>query len=71
MEFPDNVVLLKCNTRLDIPVERVLDGALTAELTSVLVIGEDEEGFYFACSKSSKKELLWLIEKCKQEIMGD
>ena len=44
----DNVVILDVETSLDLPLERVLDGALAAQLTDCLVLGYSADGFYMA-----------------------
>jgi hypothetical protein len=64
-----DVVLLNVVTRLDIPVQRVLDGAVNADLEKVVVIGYDKEGeFYFASNKADKVSVLWLLEQAKREL---
>ena len=64
------VIQLGGVTRLDIPADRVLEGAM-GKLKSVLVIGYDEAGEeYFASSITDGGEVLWLLERCKQELMG-
>jgi len=41
------------------------------KLKSVLVIGYDEAGEeYFASSIADGGDVLWLLERCKQELMG-
>ena len=58
------VVQLDCETKLDIPVEGVLDGA--KELKTVLVLGYDaNDDFYIASSTGDKTLMLWLIEQAK------
>jgi len=66
-----DVVLLNVVTRLDIPVERVLDGATNAELEEVVVIGYDKEGeFYFSSNKANGGSVLWLLEQAKKELLN-
>lgn len=66
-----DVVLLNVITRLDIPVERVLDGATNAELEEVVVIGYDKEGeFYFSSNKANGGSVLWLLEQAKKELLN-
>jgi hypothetical protein len=56
-------------TRLDIPIDRVLEAA-KEELTDVVIIGYDHNGeYYFATSLADGGDLLWLLEKCKQKLM--
>jgi hypothetical protein len=56
-------------TRLDLPADRVLDGAKN-KLTGVLVLGYDKDGeFYAASSYADGGVLMWLMEHCKHELM--
>ena len=58
------------NTRLDIPVERVLDAAKDAGIEMVLVLGRTKEGeLYMAASTGDAPEILWLIECAKVHIL--
>lgn len=57
-------------TRLDIPAERVLRKALEADLTTVVVVGYDSDGDeYFASSAADGGDALWLIERCKKQLL--
>lgn len=68
----EKVVILDCPTRLDIPVKRVLKGALAAGLTEVVVSGWDENGeLWVGSSKAKKSEILWLMKKSEQFLMDD
>lgn len=40
----DNVVHLKTNTKLDVPVERVLEGAKRYDFQRVIVLGVQQDG---------------------------
>jgi len=65
-----NVVILPVVTYLDIPVERVLDGAKKAGLEGVVVIGyKKDEEFYFSSSSSSGPEVVWLLEHAKKRLL--
>lgn len=65
------VIPFEMFTTLDIPVENVLESALDNDLKNVLVLAYDENGEeYFASSTSDGKILLWLLERCKQRLMG-
>jgi hypothetical protein len=68
----DNVIPLGNITRLDIPVDRVLDAA-KGELhgpSGVVVIGWDDDGeLYFASSVADGGEVLWLLEKAKIALL--
>lgn len=56
-------------TRLDIPSDRVLESA-KGQLEGVVVIGWDKEGEeYFASSIADGGDVLWLLERCKQELL--
>jgi hypothetical protein len=68
----DNVVHLDMPTTLDIPPERVLKAALEADLNMALVLGWTEDGaMYASCSSGNIPEVLFLLEKFKQEILKD
>jgi hypothetical protein len=70
MKLVENVTVLPVVTTLDIPVERVLQGAIDAKPAYVIVIGEDADGsLYFAASKSDGGEMLWWMEKAKRALM--
>jgi len=57
-------------TKLDIPIDRILDGS-KGKFDSVVILGYDEAGEeYFASSIADGGEVLWLLERCKQELMG-
>lgn len=66
----DNVTNLNQITKLDIPAERVLQAALDAELTDVVIIGYDLDGNeYFASSMADGGNALWLLERAKLELL--
>ena len=57
-------------TKLDIPVDRILEGA-KGKLDSVVILGYDkDEEEYFASSMADGGDVLWLLEKCKIVLMG-
>lgn len=65
-----NVIPLNNLTRINLPVERVLEAAKNG-MTEVVLIGYDKDGcHYFASSIADGGEVLWLIEKCKMALMG-
>ena len=67
----DNVVELDMVTRLDIPVERVLNGAMKADLNNVFVVGWDQDGdLYTASSIADGAELLWMLELAKKRLLA-
>ena len=64
-----NVVYLPCETTLDIPPDRVLEGA-NDKLESVVVIGNDKDGnLYFASSMGDNAHTLWIMEQAKQFLL--
>lgn len=65
----DNVHYLDVVTRLDIPVERVLEQAKD-NLKDVVLVGWDKDGeLYFASNKANGGEVLWLLEKAKKLLL--
>jgi hypothetical protein len=58
-------------TRLNLPPETVLDGAV-GRLSDVVIIGwgKDEGDFYFASSMTDGSSVLWLLEKAKQSLLA-
>lgn len=70
MTQDDNVVILPVATRLDIPAERVLNGALDADLDRCFVIGRTRDGeFYFASTTSDGGTVIWDMEIAKSELL--
>lgn len=64
------VITGKFNTTLDIPVEKVCDGAKAA-CAKVLIIGEKADGErYFACSSGDTAEVLLMIERFKLKLLS-
>lgn len=64
------VHILAMPTRLDIPAERVLDGAVEAKLDRVVVLGYDQNGEeYFASSIADGGDILWLMERLKLRLL--
>jgi len=67
----DNVIPLGNITRLDIPVDRVLDAAKEDISDRVVVLGWDKDGeLYFASSFADGGEVLWLMEKAKLALLN-
>lgn len=65
------VIVLPLVTRLDIPVDRVLDNAALSGMQAVVILGYDEKGeFYFASSYADGGDVLWLLEKAKKELLS-
>lgn len=64
-----NVVHWPGVTKLDLPVERILDRAAEAKLSGALVVGWTEDGeFYAASSYADGGDLLWLLEMTKRKL---
>ncbi len=64
------VITLNCITKLDLPVDRVLDGA-KEKLKSAVILGYDKDGeYYFAGTYAGTHEVLWLLEKAKQAVLN-
>ena len=58
-------------TKLDIPVDRVLEAAKD-RLEGVVLMGYDKEGnLSFASTYADGGEVLWLLEKCKKILLED
>jgi len=58
----DNVIYLNETTTEDISPERVVGGALDADLSVAMVIGRRQDGsIYFASSTGDVKEAHWLV----------
>lgn len=67
----DNVVNLQgLVTTLDVPVKKVLEAAIKAELKGVVVIGiSKDDSQYFSSSLADGGEVLWLLESSKHRLM--
>lgn len=64
-----NVIQLGCITRLDLPVDRVLESAKD-QLQSVVLIGYDNDGqLYFASTIADGGTVMWLLEMCKKKLL--
>jgi hypothetical protein len=64
------VVSLGVQTSLDIPPDKVLQGALDEGMAAAVVIGWDkDDGFYFASSDASVGEVLVLLELAKKRLL--
>lgn len=65
----NNVIPLGNITRLDLPVDRVLDAAKD-KMDSVVICGWDKDGvLYFASTIGDGGEVLWLLEKAKEALL--
>lgn len=65
---PAEVVTLNLVTRLDVPADRVLEGAL-GKLDGAVVIGWAKDGeLYAASSIADGADVLWLLEMLKLRL---
>ncbi len=65
-----DVITLDVQTRLDIPPERVLEGAAKVDLESVVIIGCEQDGtYYIASSEADSRDILWLLEIYRHHLM--
>jgi len=63
------VIPLGMVTRLDLPVERVLEQA-KGQMDHVVLMGWDKEGeLYFASTFADGGEVMWLLEACKARLL--
>lgn len=66
----DNVVILPVISTLPVPVERILEQAMKADLKMCIVIGmNQDESPYFASSEPDGGDILWWIEKAKLALL--
>lgn len=66
----DKVITLDCITRLDLPVDRILNAALGSDLESCVIVGFDKDGeLYFASSKADGGDVIWLFELAKKKLL--
>ena len=67
----DNVITLNNITKLDLPVDRVLEAA-KENLECVILIGWDNSGdLYFASTIADCGEVNWLLDKAKQALLTE
>lgn len=65
------IITLDCLSRHDLPVDRVLQGAIDSDLEGVVLMGYDKEGeHYFASSYADAGTCLWLLEKLKAQLLS-
>jgi hypothetical protein len=56
-------------TRLDLPADRVLENN-KGQLEGVVILGYDKEGNeFFASSYADSGTVLWLLERCKKQLL--
>lgn len=67
----DNVIVLDVETRLDLPVSRVVLGAKINCPETIVVIGYDADGeLYLAGTVADAGKVLVLLEKAKAEVLN-
>lgn len=65
-----DVTILPVVTKLPIPPERVLNGALEVEFEDVIVIGFTKTGDgYFASSSADGGDVVWQLERAKLKLL--
>lgn len=65
-----DVVVLSVDTTLDLPLERILDGAREHDLSDVLLCGYEPSGqFYIASQIADAAKLLVLLERAKAALL--
>ncbi len=65
-----NVVEFNGITSLDLTPDRVIQGALNAKMTEVVIVGFDEDGeFYFASSKADSGDVIYHLEMAKHKLL--
>lgn len=66
----DNVIAFTGETYLDIPVDKILNSALSATLDSAIVIGRTQDGnLYISSSMGDSAEILMMLEITKMDVM--
>jgi hypothetical protein len=64
-----NVINIGCITRLNTPVDKVLEDAKD-QLDHVVLLGYAKDGSeYFASTLADGGDVLWLLERCKQQLL--
>ena len=66
-----NVTIMGGRTKLDLPVQRIMDGVDADKLESILILGWDKDGELFAASSTPRVgEMLHLMEMFKYELLS-
>jgi hypothetical protein len=64
------VVDLPIVTKLDLDPQRVLQKALAAGMTEVVIVGFGPDGeFFFSSSKADAGAVIWHLEMAKKKLM--
>lgn len=65
------VIILPVDTTLDLPAERILDGARDGGVTDILLVGYDPDGeFYMASQSVDIGKLLILLERARAMLLS-
>ena len=65
----DKVLFLNNTTRLNLPANRILQGAMD-KLDSVVIAGHTKDGEeYFDSSLADGGDVLWLLERMKKKLL--
>lgn len=65
----DNIVDFPGDTVADVPVGKVLAGAMDAGLKTIIIIGECTDSPYYASSTANIAEMLLQIEMFKRDLL--
>lgn len=66
-----DVVFFDGLTKLDLDPTRIIDGAMVANLETIVVLGHTVDGQeYFASSISSGPEVLWLLKRLERALLS-
>ncbi len=64
-----DIIQLDLFTKTDISPDRVLEAA-AGKLDKVVICGHDKDGeIYFASSTADGPSVLWLLERCKRDLL--
>lgn len=64
------VINLNTDTLLDIPADKVIEGAVEADLDMIVVIGWGKDGsLYFGSSSGDAPEIMWLLQTAQKLLM--
>lgn len=67
----DKIIPIGGITKLEIPIDKVLEGAKD-QLEGVLLIGFDKNGeLYTASTYSDGGDIMWLLEACKHRLWNN
>lgn len=66
----DNVIELDCDTRIDLPPDRILTAALGQIDACAIVLGLREDGAtYMAFSTGDAAQIVFMLDRAKMDIM--